>query len=89
MMQMEATFKGRVQGVGFRATTQMIARKLKLCGSVRNLKDGSVELIAHGLKIDLEQLLKELKELFPGVVVEQISYKSNAAPVESGFSILS
>lgn len=88
-MQVEATFKGRVQGVGFRATAQMIARKLRLCGSVRNLNDGSVKLIAHGLKIDLEQLFKELKELFPGVVVEKISYKRNATPAGSGFSILS
>jgi acylphosphatase len=41
-------FHGDVQGVGFRWTTRRIARQFAVAGSVRNLSDGTVELIAQG-----------------------------------------
>ena len=44
--------KGRVQGVFFRVSTKEIADKLSISGFVRNLSDGSVEIIAEGNKID-------------------------------------
>ena len=39
---------GRVQGVGFRYTTQYEAKKLGLTGYAKNLDDGSVEVVACG-----------------------------------------
>jgi acylphosphatase len=41
-------YSGRVQGVGFRATAVHLARQYAVAGEVRNLSDGSVELIAEG-----------------------------------------
>jgi len=38
-------FSGRVQGVGFRFTCHQIARRYELTGFVKNLPDGSVELL--------------------------------------------
>ncbi|NGX45181.1 MAG: Acylphosphatase [Chlamydiae bacterium] len=84
---MHLFFMGRVQGVGFRATAQLVARKLGLSGSVRNLKDGSVEVIAQGSKHELERFLRELKELFPGAIAEKISYENNSVHLDGGFSI--
>lgn len=49
--------KGRVQGVYFRAYTQKQAVKLNVNGFVRNLDDGSVEIVATGQTEDLEKLV--------------------------------
>lgn len=64
-------FDGRVQGVGFRATTQQIARGLGLTGWVRNLSDGRVEAAVQGPTPEVEQLLAELRDRF-GDGLEQV-----------------
>jgi acylphosphatase len=48
---------GRVQGVYFRASALQQAQNLGLTGWVRNCSDGSVETIAEGPKVKLEELL--------------------------------
>lgn len=40
--------RGRVQGVGFRATAFDEARRLALAGWARNRVDGTVEVLAEG-----------------------------------------
>jgi acylphosphatase len=49
---------GDVQGVFFRAGAQAEARKLGLAGWVRNVPDGSVEIVAEGGRDALEHLLE-------------------------------
>ncbi len=49
---------GDVQGVFFRAGAQDEARRLGLKGYVRNVPDGSVELVAEGDRGALERLLQ-------------------------------
>jgi acylphosphatase len=41
-------YEGNVQGVGFRYSVRQIAKGFDVTGSVRNLRDGRVELLATG-----------------------------------------
>lgn len=55
--RLHAVVRGRVQGVGFRYTTQYEAQKLGLAGWVRNRHDGTVEVDAEGDRTHLETFL--------------------------------
>jgi acylphosphatase len=59
--RLRAVVRGRVQGVGFRASVLHEGTKLGLAGWVRNLSDGSVELEAEGEGEVLDRLLAFLK----------------------------
>ncbi len=48
---------GRVQGVGFRNNTRRKAQELDVTGWVKNLADGSVEMVAEGNKEDIDELI--------------------------------
>jgi acylphosphatase len=50
-------YSGRVQGVGFRYTTQGLAASHPVAGYVRNLPTGAVELVAEGEADDVEMFL--------------------------------
>ncbi|MCK4675588.1 MAG: acylphosphatase [Gammaproteobacteria bacterium] len=52
---------GRVQGVFFRESTRQKASELKLTGSVRNLRDGRVEVLVAGDDEVVQSLIKWLK----------------------------
>lgn len=58
------TVSGRVQGVGFRYTTQQIAEEYNLTGWVQNQPDGTVELEVEGNKSSIDKFLKALENGF-------------------------
>jgi acylphosphatase len=53
-------YTGHVQGVGFRYTTQRIAQAFAVTGFVRNLSNGSVELVAEGSPAELDRFLADV-----------------------------
>jgi len=54
--------RGRVQGVGFRASTHGEATRLGAAGWVRNREDGSVEAVIEGTAAQVETLLAFCRE---------------------------
>lgn len=77
MVSAHVLYSGRVQGVGFRFTTQSIASSLKLTGWVKNLRDGRVEVVAEGQKIQVQELCRQLKDHFgQSIQDEQINFSS-------------
>lgn len=53
-------FSGRVQGVGFRYTTKQLALGFDLVGSIRNQKDGTVELKVMGEENEVNDFITEI-----------------------------
>lgn len=49
---------GRVQGVGFRYMTKMVADRLKLGGIVQNEDDGSVYIEANGPDEEIDRFIQ-------------------------------
>lgn len=59
-------YAGHVQGVGFRYTVRSLARRHPVSGYVRNLPDGSVELVAQGTLAAVNSLLADVNDQFHG-----------------------
>jgi acylphosphatase len=62
----QVIYHGRVQGVGFRMTARRIARRFPVTGSVRNLPDGTVELIAVGNPGPVQEFLAAVAHAMEG-----------------------
>ena len=56
----EITYRGHVQGVGFRYTAHSIARKFDVTGFVRNLSDGTVRIVVEGPRAEVDSFVDEL-----------------------------
>lgn len=59
---MQILYSGRVQGVGFRYAVRTLATGFEVSGTVRNLPDGRVELIAEGAKTELESFREAIHD---------------------------
>jgi acylphosphatase len=72
LARLEATARGRVQGVGFRYFVLRRGMELGLTGWVANESDGSVRCIAEGTRVDLEALLETMRLGPAGALVEGV-----------------
>ena len=64
---------GRVQGVAFRAATQRTAIRLRVAGWVRNLPDGSVEILAQGSPLAIDELIAWCHQGPPAARVDRVA----------------
>jgi acylphosphatase len=71
-------FSGRVQGVGFRMTAAGFAQSMAVSGTVRNLSDGRLELVAEGEAAEIDRLVERLREHF-GSFVRTVNQTPSAA----------
>lgn len=60
--RMHVLYSGRVQGVGFRYTVKSTAAGFEVTGTVRNLPDGRVELLAEGIREELEGFRRAIRD---------------------------
>lgn len=83
-------FEGRVQGVGFRYTAMELARGFEVCGSVKNLTDGAVEMLVSGVRNEVEDFLREIVEesVMAGNIKAHYREDASAEIVEPGFRIV-
>ena len=72
LASLQATVRGRVHGVFFRAFVESRAEELKLTGYVRNRPDGTVKVRAEGERQNLEKLVVNLKAGPPAARVEEV-----------------
>jgi acylphosphatase len=63
---------GVVQGVGFRYFVLRLANSYGLKGTVRNLPDGRVEIVAEGDRNLIESFLQDVKTGHPYAVVRDM-----------------
>ena len=87
MIRRTSHFNGRVQGVGFRYTTQDLARNFEVVGYVRNLPDGRVELVAEGELAEIDKLLNVIAEKMEGFVKSRTDFDSPATGEFKSFGI--
>ena len=60
--RMQILYAGTVQGVGFRYTVKSLAAGFEVTGTIRNLPDGRVELLAEGERAELDAFRKAIGE---------------------------
>ena len=79
---------GRVQGVYYRAATAALAQQLQMHGSVRNLPDGRVEVIAAGDDAAQRELATWLWRGPPAARVDVVLIEEWLDPVGEGFVVV-
>jgi acylphosphatase len=70
--RVRALIYGLVQGVGLRYSVQRKASQLGLTGFVKNLPDGSVELVAEGEEDLINELIEYVKTGIRWARVEKV-----------------
>jgi acylphosphatase len=82
-------YEGRVQGVGFRYTVKNLAREYDVSGTVENLPDGRVELIASGEPDEVDAFLEGIRTSHLASHISLESPQTIARPESlRGFAIL-
>lgn len=81
------TFSGRVQGVGFRATTHSIAEGFNVTGYVRNQSDGTVLCVVEGERQEIDRFIHAVRLAMESCIADIDSTESAATAEFEGFGI--
>ena len=86
---MHIFYSGHVQGVGFRYMTKTVAAGFEVTGTVRNRPDGRVELIAEGVRTELEAFRVAIRDAgLSGLIRDEQVAWSDAQNGLHGFEIV-
>lgn len=84
MKKVRAIVSGRVQGVWYRAHTREKAVELGVVGFVRNLPDGTVEIVAQGDGVQVDGLMDWARLGPPMAEVTEVRVRGVAEDEEFG-----
>lgn len=87
LQRRQVWYSGRVQGVGFRATTRWVAERFEVTGYVRNLPDGRVLVVAEGSADELDRFLAAVSESLDRYIRSSEVEVSPATGELAGFEI--
>ena len=62
LVRVNVHYSGRVQGVGFRYIVKSLVPGYEVLGTVKNLPDGRVEMVAEGQQVELEDFLQAIRD---------------------------
>jgi acylphosphatase len=80
-------FQGRVQGVGFRYTAARLAERFTVGGSVQNLPDGRVLLVAEGEPKELDRFVAAIEAEMGRYITQKNVETAPASGETEGFEI--
>ena len=82
--QVHVFYTGNVQGVGFRFTTEEIARELGVRGWVKNLRNGQVEVVAEAEEDVVKEFLNRIVKEFSRYIRDMdADWQPETAEIES------
>jgi acylphosphatase len=86
LIRRQVIYHGRVQGVGFRYTVHSISRQFPVTGFVRNLPDGTVELMVDADDATFERFHAEIQRAFAANIRDAVISKVEADPPPEAFT---
>ena len=87
MKSIHLIVSGKVQGVFFRYNTRKKAEELVLKGYAKNLKDGTVEVVAEGKEEKISELIEFIKK-GPGIArVSKVKIRNKELENFNGFEV--
>ena len=87
MERRQITFRGHVQGVGFRATARAVASGFTVTGWVRNEPDGTVLVEVQGQADEIDDYLEALRARMERLIRGEDSRSATVVPDERGFEV--
>ena len=81
-------FSGRVQGVGFRYSTNEIAKRFAVKGTVENCEDGRVKVVVEADSHEIDRFIEALKALSAGQIKNMERFDSAPSHEFTNFSVL-
>ena len=76
-----------VQGVGFRFTAVRAAEGCQVTGYVRNLPDGTVEVVAEGTPDEIDTFVAEIQQRMSGYIRDTAQQTAEPTGQYAGFGV--
>lgn len=80
-------FSGRVQGVGFRFTTNEIAERFSVKGTVENCVDGRVKIVVEAESKEIDCFIEAVRTSMSGRIKHLERYESEPSHEFENFSV--